>query len=148
MDRGLNGAAAPTAYINRIGTAVPAYDVHQAFIDFAQTLLIPRQQRLFERMAALGGVAYQYLSHRDELGETLKLVRERFGAKLGGHAAELEDFARICVPDILFQKREMHLGNVDRPSCLSGVPSGMVSKQMLHGICLSCPFLNTKRVER
>lgn len=66
-----------------------------------------------DRMADLGGVMYQYLSHRDELGESLKMIRERYGARLGGHAREYEDFARICEPDILFDQREMQLGNIE-----------------------------------
>jgi hydroxyacylglutathione hydrolase len=66
-----------------------------------------------DRMAELGGVACQYLSHRDELGDTIRLIRERFGARLGGHAREAADFARVRAPDIVFDRREMHLGNVE-----------------------------------
>ncbi|MGR2738041.1 MBL fold metallo-hydrolase [Billgrantia sp. Q4P2] len=66
-----------------------------------------------DRMAELGGVAYQYPSHRDELGATLETIHQRFGAKLGGHRAELDDFARYRTPEILFERREMHLGNVE-----------------------------------
>lgn len=66
-----------------------------------------------DNMAELGGVAYQYLSHQDELGETLKLIRERFNTRLGGHENELAKFAPICTPDVLFDKREVHLGNVE-----------------------------------
>lgn len=66
-----------------------------------------------DRMAELGGVAYQYLSHQDELGETLRLVRERFGARLGGHVREQAAFARVCPPGVLFDGREVHLGNIE-----------------------------------
>ncbi|MCH4564573.1 MBL fold metallo-hydrolase [Halomonas sp. EGI 63088] len=66
-----------------------------------------------ERMAELGGVAYQYLSHRDEVGETLTLVHERFGARLAGHLAERDDFARVRTPEILFDKRERHLDIIE-----------------------------------
>lgn len=66
-----------------------------------------------DRMAELGGVAYQYLSHQDELGETLKVIRERFGARLGGHIREQTAFARVCPPDVLFDGREIHLGNIE-----------------------------------
>lgn len=66
-----------------------------------------------DNMAELGGVAYQYLSHQDELGETLKLIRERYGARLGGHVREQAEFARVCSPDILFEEREVHLGNIE-----------------------------------
>lgn len=59
-----------------------------------------------ESMAALGGVARQYLSHRDELGESINAIRERFGTRLGGHRLEYDDFARIHPPDIVFDKRD------------------------------------------
>lgn len=66
-----------------------------------------------ERMAALGGVARQYLSHRDELGNSLNTVAEQFGAELGGHVRELEEFSRFRRPTILFERRETHLGNIE-----------------------------------
>jgi glyoxylase-like metal-dependent hydrolase (beta-lactamase superfamily II) len=56
--------------------------------------------------AALGGVARHYLSHRDELGESINAIRERFGTRLGGHRLEYDDFARIRPPDIVFDKRD------------------------------------------
>ncbi|MDC0662785.1 MBL fold metallo-hydrolase [Marinobacter sp. SS21] len=66
-----------------------------------------------DRMAQLGGVERQYLSHRDELGDSINLIRRRFNAHLGGHVAELSDFARVCRPDILFDERDMHMGNIE-----------------------------------
>ncbi len=50
----------PTAYINRIGTAVPEHDVHQAFIDFAESLLPERARRLFGRMAERAGIEHRF----------------------------------------------------------------------------------------
>lgn len=64
-------------------------------------------------MAELGGVAYQYLSHQDELGESLTLIRERFGARLAGHVRGQAEFARVCSPDILFEDREVYRGNIE-----------------------------------
>lgn len=66
-----------------------------------------------EAMAELGGVARQFLSHRDELGPSLETIRERFGAELGGHRAEAEDFARFRAPDIFFDRREVLPGDVE-----------------------------------
>lgn len=66
-----------------------------------------------EAMAELGGVDRHYLSHRDELGESLLRIHERFGAALGGHAAERADFARLREPDILFTTRERHRGDIE-----------------------------------
>lgn len=66
-----------------------------------------------DRMAQLGGVERHYLSHRDELGPSINLIRHRFGAHLGGHLAERKDFARVCEPDILFEQRDIHMGNIE-----------------------------------
>lgn len=55
----------------------------------------------FEEFDALGGVAHQYLSHRDEAGPMLTRVAERFGAVLHAPAAELAEIgqhAHIDVP--------------------------------------------------
>lgn len=70
-------------------------------------------QHEIDRMAELGGVAYHFLSHQDELGETIHTIRQRFGATFGGHVREREAFARIRNPDILFDGRETMLGNVE-----------------------------------
>lgn len=59
-----------------------------------------------EHMASLGGVAYHFLSHRDELGPSLNTIALRFGSRLGGHLAEKTDFAAFREPDILFEKTE------------------------------------------
>jgi predicted naringenin-chalcone synthase len=51
-----------TAYLNRIATAVPPYDVHEAFIRFAQSQLKDdrRASLLFRRMAEKGGIEHRY----------------------------------------------------------------------------------------
>ena len=50
-----------TAYINRVGTALPPNDVHQAFIEFAQSLIQDsRARRLFARMAERSGIESRY----------------------------------------------------------------------------------------
>lgn len=50
-----------TPHINRIATATPANDVHQAFIDFARDMLDdPRARKVFDRMADRSGVAHRF----------------------------------------------------------------------------------------
>ena len=51
-----------TAYINRIATAVPPYDVHDAFRRFAQSLFNGdrRSGLLFQRMADKSGIEHRY----------------------------------------------------------------------------------------
>jgi alpha-pyrone synthase len=50
-----------TAYINRIGTAVPPFDGHQKFVAFAPSLLSSEAARkLFHRMVERGQIAHRY----------------------------------------------------------------------------------------
>jgi predicted naringenin-chalcone synthase len=49
------------AYINRIGCAVPAHDVHRKFLDFAPRLLSDeRMRRLFGRMVERSQIEHRY----------------------------------------------------------------------------------------
>jgi predicted naringenin-chalcone synthase len=49
------------AYLNRIATAVPEHDVHDAFVAFAETLLIDhRSQMLFRRMAERSQIEHRF----------------------------------------------------------------------------------------
>jgi predicted naringenin-chalcone synthase len=50
------------AYINRIATAVPPHDVHQAFVQFAQSLYRdnPRVHALFMRMVEKAGIEHRF----------------------------------------------------------------------------------------
>ena len=49
------------AWLNRIGTAVPAHDIHHEFVDFARSALDdPHQRALFERMAAMADIQHRY----------------------------------------------------------------------------------------
>ncbi|MBA2549319.1 MAG: type III polyketide synthase [Burkholderiaceae bacterium] len=50
-----------TAYINRIGTAVPDHDVHADFVKFARTLLPDDKTRsVFDRMVERAGISHRY----------------------------------------------------------------------------------------
>ncbi len=58
-DAAISGA--PTAYINRIGTAVPAHDVHEPFVEFGAALLDDeRTSLLFRRVADRSGITHRY----------------------------------------------------------------------------------------
>jgi len=55
----------------------------------------------FDDLDQLGGVAHQYLSHRDEAGPMLAAIRQRFGARLhapGPERVEIGAHARIDMP--------------------------------------------------
>ncbi len=50
-----------TAYLNRIGTAVPPNDVHAPFVAFARTLLPDERGRtVFDRMAERSGIGHRF----------------------------------------------------------------------------------------
>jgi alpha-pyrone synthase len=50
-----------TAYLNRIATAVPEHDVHDAFVIFAEKMLAdPRLRTVFRRMVSRANIAHRY----------------------------------------------------------------------------------------
>jgi predicted naringenin-chalcone synthase len=49
------------AWLNRIGTAVPAHDIHAEFVDFARTAIADaRGSALFDRMANLADIEHRF----------------------------------------------------------------------------------------
>ncbi len=66
-----------------------------------------------DEMARLGGVSWQYLSHGDELGDTLNTIADRFGSKLVGHRAEQASWSAVRAPDQVYDQRETQLGNIE-----------------------------------
>ncbi len=61
-----------TAYLNRIATAVPDHDVHDAFVFFAEKMLAdPRLRPVFRRMVSRAGIAHRYssLDPQKDLGQ-------------------------------------------------------------------------------
>ncbi len=51
----------PAAYVHAIGTAVPAHDIHSAFIGWAgERLGDGRMRKLFDRMAARAGIGHRW----------------------------------------------------------------------------------------
>lgn len=61
----------------------------------------------FDELDGLGGVAHQYLSHRDEAGPLLKRVRERFGARLHAPVAELVEIGQHAHVDVALASRHI-----------------------------------------
>ncbi len=55
------GVSSTTAYLNRVATAVPEFDVHCPFVDFAAEMLESERTRgLFRRMARVSGIAQRF----------------------------------------------------------------------------------------
>src|ERR1700761_7730982 len=62
-----------TAYLNRIATAVPEHDVHEAFAIFAEQMLAhPRLRTVFPRMVSAANIAprYWFLDPRKGSGQS------------------------------------------------------------------------------
>ncbi len=50
-----------TAFLQRIGAAVPEHDIHQAFVDFAGGMLTdPRARSIFQRLVAKSEIRHRY----------------------------------------------------------------------------------------
>lgn len=49
-----------SAYINAIGTAVPAHDIHDAFAEWANARVAPREAAVFARMARRSAIAHRW----------------------------------------------------------------------------------------
>jgi predicted naringenin-chalcone synthase len=84
-----------TAHINRIGTAVPDHDVHDAFIRFADQMLPDRRSRiLFQRMVQRADIEHRYSTF--EPAETPAIAPDRDGfyrlGQFAGTAVRMERF--------------------------------------------------------
>ncbi len=67
------------AYINRIATAVPAFDVHRPFVDFAATLFPNNAHAtLFQKLALKSGIEHRYSFLGAALDNGPALDRDRF----------------------------------------------------------------------
>ncbi len=92
------------AYINRIATAVPEFDVHQAFVDFADGMLEdPRVKPVFQRMAQRSGIERRYsvLTPEREAETTEFTINAHQFYTLGsfpGTAKRMDVFERFAPP--------------------------------------------------
>jgi hydroxyacylglutathione hydrolase len=67
----------------------------------------------FDAIAELGGVADQYLSHRDEAGPMLKRIAHRFGSRLRAPAAELFEIGQHAHVDVPLGSRHTDANGVE-----------------------------------
>jgi glyoxylase-like metal-dependent hydrolase (beta-lactamase superfamily II) len=61
----------------------------------------------YQHVKDLGGIAHQYLSHRDEAGPALAEIKELFGSKLWCHRLEEPSISKVTPIDCMFDKREV-----------------------------------------
>jgi alpha-pyrone synthase len=73
------GADVTTAYINRIATSVPPFDVHEPFVDFAASLFPNNAHAvLFQRLAKKAGIEHRYSFLGPASIDSLALDRDEF----------------------------------------------------------------------
>ena len=66
-----------------------------------------------EKIAELGGIQFQLLSHRDESGPSLNRIKDLFSSKLCCSALEAPIVGKDAPVDITFQVEDHHLGDVE-----------------------------------
>lgn len=105
------------AWLNRIGTAVPAHDIHAEFVAFGRTLLADEHAgAVFDRMAALAGIAHRYaifapgpLPRREALDSEGFYRRGAFpttAQRMARFHAPALDLANRAVEDLRLSPRE------------------------------------------
>jgi hydroxyacylglutathione hydrolase len=67
----------------------------------------------FDGLDELGGVAHQYLSHRDEAGPMLARIAERFGSRLHAPARELAEIGRHAHVDVPLVRRHVDANGIE-----------------------------------
>lgn len=66
-----------------------------------------------QQIEHLGGVAHQCLSHRDEVGDSLVQIKQRFGVRLYCHQLEEDIVSAVCPVDRVFTGREEFLDGIE-----------------------------------
>ena len=66
-----------------------------------------------QEIAELGGIKYQYLSHRDEIGASLQSTKKLFGSALCCHIKEEPHIEPSCPVDITFSEQTTHFGGIE-----------------------------------
>ncbi|MGH3726396.1 MAG: MBL fold metallo-hydrolase [Mycobacterium sp.] len=73
----------------------------------------PATEGDFEAISELGGVAHQYLSHQDEAGPMLAVVKQRFGSALHASINEQSEIGEHTKVDILTGRRHTDSNGVE-----------------------------------
>lgn len=98
----------PTAFVNRIGTAVPPHDIHEAFVRLADGFLDDRREKLlFRRMEQRSGIEHRYSFLEPAGGGFAAADREGFYRTddFPGTAARMARYERLA-PDLALQAIE------------------------------------------
>jgi len=60
-----------------------------------------------------GGIVFQYLSHRHEVGDSLRVIRDKFCSKLCADQKEVPSISKTCPVDVKFSERVIHSNNIE-----------------------------------
>lgn len=130
-----------TAYLNRVSTAVPPNDVHEAFVAFADTLLAGgREQKLFERLAQRSGIDHRWsvLAPAQDEGfgavDIGKLYQRGQFASTGPRMRAFErfapDLAERAVEDLLTPRERAEVTHVI-VTCCTGLSAPGLDLQLI-----------------
>ncbi|HYW76535.1 MAG TPA: MBL fold metallo-hydrolase [Gammaproteobacteria bacterium] len=95
---------------------LPGLDTHAYFLRCARGNVLfynTDHEAEIQHIADLGGIAYQYLSHRDEVGSSLQIIKERFGSALCCGVDEMAAIERSCEVDVVFSERQRHFAGIE-----------------------------------
>lgn len=67
----------------------------------------------YQHIQELGGITYQFLSHKHEVGDALAEIKKRFGSKLCCHRFEERAVQKVTPVDCLFDIRDIRQGNIE-----------------------------------
>ncbi len=82
-----------SAFLHAIGTAVPAHDIHDAFVGWARARVGAREAKLFDRMAARSGIAHRWSVLPEAAGSPVGPDGFYAAEDLPGTAARMELYA-------------------------------------------------------
>lgn len=100
----------------RVSHPFPGLDTHAYFLRCNEGNVLfynTAYEDEIQHIADLGGIKYQYLSHRDEVGSSLKIIKKRFGSALCCGAKELATIVDSCDVDVVFTERERHFAGIE-----------------------------------
>jgi len=64
-------------------------------------------------IAEMGGIQYQYLSHRHEAGPSLKIIKRRFASTLCCDEKEGAAISKSCEVDLTFSENTRHFADIE-----------------------------------
>jgi predicted naringenin-chalcone synthase len=116
-----------TAHINAIGTAVPPHDVHHAFHDLVDHMLVDRRSRaVYERMAKRSAIdsRYSFMEPSTGKGEAREADRFYMRGQFPGTAERMERYERWA-PELALQ-------------AIDDLDEDIAAREITHVVVASC----------